>query len=98
MKNYFRQNLFDQLPPIQQVARALDEIVIMNAPVNVPSVQAGLMIEQVPELTESITGNRDDQAWKSLAETQLQTLFLNESSNDRIQFAKRYSSFNLVFK
>eukprot|EP00162_Nutomonas_longa_P022538 comp5693_c0_seq1/m.5216 comp5693_c0_seq1/g.5216 ORF comp5693_c0_seq1/g.5216 comp5693_c0_seq1/m.5216 type:complete len:296 (-) comp5693_c0_seq1:35-922(-) len=58
LRNYFSEALLDQIPPLQALQRAVEEVQILAAPE--AAHRAGLVIEQVPVLRESMLRNNFD--------------------------------------
>jgi hypothetical protein len=74
VKRHFNEVLFDQIPPLRDLQRVIDEILLSVAPASHEVTQGRLILEQVPETRERIL-RRSDAEWVALAKTQLETHF-----------------------
>jgi hypothetical protein len=80
LKRHFNDVLFDQLPVLQDLQRAVDEVLLMVTP-SAHEVTAGrLILEQVPETRDALL-RRSDEKWRALAATQLATHFADSQAN-----------------
>lgn len=81
-------HLLDQLPMLADLYRAVEEVGLMQCPVEAESVRSGVMVEAVADVYERVvksvenTGGSSD-AWKVLAERQWRKVF---EGTDRREF------------
>jgi len=87
LRPYLTTQLINELPILADLKRVLDELSILNIPDN--SVQAGLLVEQIPEMMEEIQSGKD---WKKIAK-KCKKEILNESHSDRMELAKKISRY-----
>ncbi|ORY37536.1 hypothetical protein LY90DRAFT_704619, partial [Neocallimastix californiae] len=83
LRPYLTSQLIDELPILTDLKRVLDELSILNIPDN--SVQAGLLVEQIPEMLEEIKNGKD---WKKIAK-KCKKEILNDSQTNRMELAKK---------
>jgi len=83
LRPYLTPQLIDELPILKDLQRVLDELSILNIPDN--SVQAGLLVEQIPEMMEEIQTGKD---WKKIAK-KCRKEFLSDSQTNRMELAKK---------
>ena len=80
LKRHFNDVLFDQLPVLQDLQRAVDEVLLMVTP-SAHEVAAGrLILEQVPRTRDALLARSDD-AWRDVAAAQLATHFADSREN-----------------
>jgi len=85
LRPYLTSQLIDELPILTDLKRVLDELSILNIPDN--SVQAGLLVEQIPEMLEEIQDGKD---WKKIAK-KCKKEVLSDSYENRMALAKKLS-------
>jgi len=83
LRPYLTTQLINELPILLDLKRVLDELSILNIPDN--SVQAGLLVEQIPEMMEEIQNGKD---WKKIAK-RCRKEVLDESHSNRMELAKK---------
>uniref|UniRef100_A0A061SCF1 Zinc finger mynd domain-containing protein 10-like n=1 Tax=Tetraselmis sp. GSL018 TaxID=582737 RepID=A0A061SCF1_9CHLO len=69
LRRYMNELLFDQLPVLKDLQRAVDELAIGSA---AASQKSHLLLEAVPEMRQGMLSGRD---WLQIAEKQMQTVF-----------------------
>lgn len=80
LKRHFNDVLFDQLPVLQDLQRAVDEVLLMVTP-SAHEIAAGrLILEQVPRTRDALLARSDD-AWRDVAAAQLATHFADSREN-----------------
>jgi len=84
LRPYVTSQLIEELPILTDLKRVLDELSILNIPDN--SVQAGLLVEQIPEMLEEIRKGKD---WKKIAK-KCKKEILNDSQTNRMELAKNW--------
>lgn len=96
LKRHFNDVLFDQLPVLQDLQRAVDEVLLMVTP-SAREVAAGrLILEQTPRTRDALL-RRSDDAWRALAATQLATHFADSQAN-RAAARRRAEDMSEVFE
>ena len=69
VKRHMNEVLFDQLPPLKDLQRTIEEIALgaqlKPGQEEGPHVRGGLVLEQVPQLRERMVSGRD---WKLIAQ------------------------------
>ena len=96
LKRHFNDVLFDQLPVLQDLQRAVDEVLLMVTP-SAHEITAGrLILEQTP-MTRDALLRRPDDAWRALAATQLATHFADSREN-RAAARRRAEDMSEVFE
>ena len=90
IKRHFNEVMFDQLPPLKDLQRAIEEISLgaqAQQKTNEPQYRGGIILEVVPEIRPALL-NRTPAEWKDLAKT-LQKGVLNPNSSDRMDYSRR---------
>ena len=96
LKRHFNDVLFDQLPVLQDLQRAVDEVLLMVTP-SAHEVAAGrLILEQVPRTRDALLARSDD-AWRDVAAAQLATHFADSREN-RAAARRRAEDMSEVFE
>ena len=96
LKRHFNDVLFDQLPVLQDLQRAVDEVLLMVTP-SAHEVAAGrLILEQVPRTRDAILARSDD-AWRDVAAAQLATHFADSREN-RAAARRRAEDMSEIFE
>jgi hypothetical protein len=72
LRDYLTPTLVDQLPVLQHVQRAIEEIAILTAPMDASTAKVAAMIEEVPEMADEIMSLKD---WNRMAQQQLESVF-----------------------
>uniref|UniRef100_A0A7R9Z7P6 Uncharacterized protein n=1 Tax=Chlamydomonas euryale TaxID=1486919 RepID=A0A7R9Z7P6_9CHLO len=81
LKRHLNELMFDQLPPLKDLQRVLDEISLgAGGADREQSKQAALILEQVPEVRTRLTAGRD---WRQVAITQATTTFRKDAGLDK---------------
>ncbi|OUM68035.1 hypothetical protein PIROE2DRAFT_4318 [Piromyces sp. E2] len=83
LRPYLTSQLIDELPILIDLKRVLDELSILNIPDN--SVQAGLLVEQIPEMLEEIQNGKD---WRKIAKKCKKEILIDSHEN-RMTLAKK---------
>lgn len=74
VKRNFNEVLFDQLPVLKELQRAIDEIALAQGPQASEVKQGRLVMEQVPEIRQRIA-ERSDSEWQRIAHHQASNFF-----------------------
>lgn len=86
LKKFMNQRLYDQLPPLVNLYRALEQMSISNTQTNTFSSTKSFLVEMVPELFEFNHSNKSDKSLnlKALSETIFEKYFKNADIKDEI--------------
>ena len=70
VRKYLNEILVDQLPPLSDIQRYLDELAVMDPPAPTSGSTSGLLLETVPEVSEAIANDAIHTARERQTETE----------------------------
>jgi zinc finger MYND domain-containing protein 10 len=91
LKKYFTEPLLDQIPPLRDLQRAVEQLGVTDPPP--PTTSNFAVIEQVPEFREAV--NAELKNVDRLAETQANTVFGDDPKSRRKELARLADTYNL---
>lgn len=72
VRKFLNDVMLDQLPILADVQRFMDELTIMKAPEPTAGTKSAIMLEQIPQIRQSMIKGHD---WKKFSETQITEIF-----------------------
>ena len=91
LRNHFSDVLLDQIPPLADLRRAIEEIQLM-APPEATKVETSLVIEQVPHIRDALMHRRD---WKAIADAQRVSIFQISEDDRRAEMERMAAMYSL---
>jgi hypothetical protein len=96
LRRHFNEFVFDQLPVLQDLQRAVDEVLLMVTPSSAAITAGRLILEQVPETREGLLRRSEDE-WAATAKKQLEACFA-DSMEKRRDAKRRAENASEVFE
>eukprot|EP00043_Microstomoeca_roanoka_P013991 m.137748 g.137748 ORF g.137748 m.137748 type:complete len:450 (+) comp15900_c0_seq4:102-1451(+) len=90
LRAFLNDVILDQIPPLAELRRTLEELSLMDPPPPEPAV----VIEQVPELREHVLA-AGKEGWRSIAEYQLKKVFHPSDETLRKQATALAATYNI---
>jgi len=87
LKRYLNDIVFDQLPPLTELLRSLEELSIQGQLTQNEAAPTPIMVELVAEVREALMAAHRDE-WESIAQRQLETVFVKESPEELTRLAQ----------
>ena len=95
VKRHFNEVLFDQIPTLKELQRAVDEILLNQGPQAGDVKQGRLVMEQVPEMRKELTEKTEDE-WQQIADRQASSVFA-DTAEARKAATERIESLTELF-
>lgn len=95
IRRHFNEALFDQIPTLKELQRAVDEIMLNQGPQAGEVKQGRLVMEQVPEIRKRILDRSEDD-WQEIADRQANEVFA-DTPETRKAAAERMESLTELF-
>ncbi|EGD72471.1 hypothetical protein PTSG_11593 [Salpingoeca rosetta] len=90
LRAFLNDVILDQIPPLTELRRSLEELSIMQP----PAAEANVVIEQMPELREHVLGTGKG-GWRPVAEHQMKKVFNDNEDTMRRQAQALAATYNV---